>query len=55
MDKIEHSCTVILAELKHGHFTKDELAVLCELFTRIVKATDKLLVSAQSQRDDIDG
>ena len=43
MDKIEHSCIIIIGELKKGKFSESQLEFLKKLFTEVVKITDKLL------------
>ena len=43
MDKIEHSCIIIIGELKKGKFSESQLEFLKKLFIEVVKITDKLL------------
>lgn len=50
MDRIARSCKVILDELKHGRFTKDELILLDTLFSKIVKSTKKLLLKENNHK-----
>lgn len=42
-DKIEQSCKTIMSELKFGHFSRNELVMVNQLFTKIVEITNKML------------
>ena len=49
LDKIERSCTTILSELKSGKFTKNELVMLNQFFTKVVEVTGKMLKKIEGE------